>query len=178
MRAILPIALVCAVVTGSQPGSSQSPQQTEKSPTTVDFQKVATGLTDQIAALRTNHTSLSQLKIVEDRRPEKTWVHFICRHGITGERPNPDWTPHAKVEKNLPVFANDGIELSLYIHVGPYGGARSIPQIVVVRDLSVSIFVRGPRAREVRAKIEEIVAGVRKEHGGEILQQEDALEKK
>ena len=124
MRAILPIALVCAVVTGSQPGSSQSPQQTEKSPTTVDFQKVATALTDQIAALRTNHTSLSQLKIVEDRRPEKTWVHFICRHGITGERPNPDWTPHAKVEKNLPVFANDGIELSLYIHVGPYGGAR------------------------------------------------------
>jgi len=158
MRAIMSIALVSAVAGGCHSASPAMPEPADAPAATPDYHAIAAALRDRIAALRAEHSSLAELRIVQDGLPDSIRVRFTCRHGIREQRCNPDWTPESKVEQFLPVFADDGVELDLYIHRGRHPGATAMRKIAVVEDLNVSLFVRGPKAEEVRAKIEEVIA--------------------
>ncbi len=164
-RASLILVLVwlpCALLLGCKASSPEVTEQgTVRKPAFAPYGEVADRLVEEILSLRTNQAFLAELKLVEDSGPKKIWRHFQCSHGVIGQRLNPSWTPHAKVPKNLPVFADDGVEVVVYIHLGTYPGAAARPMTNVIGDLNVTMFTAGPKARVVQDELERIIAEVR-----------------
>lgn len=151
---------------GPQPPAHSAPAP----PPDPEYAVAARRIVDQVCALSGTFACLQGIGEHSDdnTQADRVWIDLHHSHGVVGSRPNPAWTPNKKMARTLPVFAADGIIVTLYAYTGGYGGACAPPR-TMVGDLRVSYRCRGPMAGAIANEIARIVEAEGKRLGVAVL---------
>jgi hypothetical protein len=127
-------------------------------PTQDDYFRLANEIASELIALREQIPYFAEIELDVDQEEalQKFRFHVFCVHGQTGTRPNPGWTPTAKMPRTIPVFSQDGLRLSVNLFVGSYMWARPMPQ-ESIGQLRINYFAEGPMQDNALNEVRRVV---------------------
>lgn len=127
-------------------------------PTQDDYFRLANGIASELIAHREQvpYFAEIELDVEQEEAPQKFRFHIFCVHGQTGTRPNPRWTPTAKMPRTIPVFTQDGLRLNVNLFIGPYMWAQPMPE-ESIGQLQINYFAEGPMQDNALNEVRRVI---------------------